>query len=260
MATIIGHHWYNYAKKPYDRYPGIGGNPLYTTPSGRKLYRHSEDEGSCLCYYRYGVYVVLFIPDCKYRATGTWTNLYSSLKTYGSDEVLYYIEGDATSSAGNLAITDKALESHTRLNGYKYWPTGFWQTRTWSTFESATASQGSIQLTATWKSTTIGTIAEMTGPDLYEGILLRIEGKYIDQLDKYRTDSTYSAYCFSPTYSGNSSWFGASTNTTPFMWTVTRSPSNMYGVTGSTIATFANGTVGLQAPVRELRYGEWWYY
>ena len=266
MANILGKQWWNLAKKPYDRYPGIGSNNLYTTPSGRKLYRHSNDEGSCLCYYRFGVYAVLFIPDCKYRSATYWCNYRCSMLGFGTDGVsTYYVNDDESSSTGDIILTDKALESHSLLSSYVNYPNGFWQCRCNSSYENALSSQGVTQNLINLKNTTVGDIPEMGAPDVYEGVLLRIEGKYIDSLDKYRTDSTYKVYCFSPDYSGNSLWFGASSGN-EYLWTVTlqwengQSMPNQLSMGQTAITPRPVVNTGLLAPVRELRYGEWKYY
>ena len=260
MAIIVGKQWYNLAKKPYDRYPSkASGSTPTLTPSGRYLYRHESDEGSCIAFYRFGVYVVLFIPDCKYRSVGGWSNFRCSLLSYGEDGLSYHVNDNEDDSTGDLIITDKQLETHGRIGNCKYFPNGFWQTRAWRQFENAYASQGAMQTCTNFYNTSITGVAELTAPDLYEGMVIRIEGKYIDAMDKYRNDATYKKFCFSPTYSGYSLWFGASEGR-EYLWTTTQGPTYQYGVAQAYVNTYTQNRNGVLAPVKEIRYGEWRYY
>lgn len=238
MATITGTSY------PQNIYISTSGGIV--TPSGRTLYRHSSDEGSVLVLDFFGTTVNMFIADCKYRSYTCWCDHGTSLTTWGQIPLSYLkpsLSNNSETNDDEIILTDSELQAHSLISTYSGYPLAKDICDVWY-------ANGNSTLTS-FRGMTIGNMTGFDAPNIYEAIMFRIEGTYIDTLDKYRNDSNYNQFCFSPTYNNRGGWFLAGSR--GYVWSCTKNSSYQYGIArGAFINAFMYSGSGIRAPIKEL--------
>ena len=169
-------------------------NAAQTLPSGRKIYRHSSNEGSVIEFDYWGTPMKLFVADAKYRATNLAYD--TTHQQHGNPELpatTEYFNGSQDSRTEALSYTknDAWIQST-----YPYLR------------KDGTAKSNTDNLMA--YSTTVAThhcrkqnisgVGQLDLPNLYETIILYLESDNIDALDPSAESSRDKALGMMNTY------------------------------------------------------------
>ena len=186
------------------------------TASGREIYRHSSNEGSVIIFDMFGTTVNLLVLDCRWRTV-------LSFGTYGKESTLsdysdtgpngtWIIDGSTTSV---LSVTDAApVITDTQLQTiwamFSTDKTARANCDVWMEYQGTYDSSGKLGVPAVEYVRGLSISGISNGfdiPNEYELMVLRIEGEYLDSLDKYKDDTTYNKYLFGRS-KPNGNWFG----------------------------------------------------
>ena len=154
-----------------------GGGPEQILPSERKLYRHSNNQGSVIEFDYWGTLMKLFVADAKYRAK---TLAYSTKQqSHGNPQLSVtrdYFNGSADNTNGALTYTKNDA----------------WIQGTYATLRNDGTAKSNTDFLMRFSATqaahycrnqNISGIGQLDLPNLYELIILYLESDNIDALD-----------------------------------------------------------------------------
>ena len=218
MATIYG----TQIKPTYiPQYITTGGE---LTPSGRRIYRHSCDEGSVLIFDFFGVSKSILVLDSKYRFPGTWGGGSGATRWVSNSLGNPYLNGSGFVS--DIDMTDAELQS------------------LWSNVASCATAATDASLNNYYYTVTVPNlnVTQFYAANIYEIMVIRIEANMLDQYDKYA--SSYPNYL-----AGNSNpkgYFGGGNN--GFTWYSSRAAFS----NNARVYEFSSGVGGMHYPILEL--------
>ena len=221
------------------QYEGGGGQEL---PSGRRIYRHSSNEGSVIEFDYWGAPIRLFVADAKYR---------------GLD--LAYDPPQYSRGNPQLSVTTEWFNGSQDDNtaALPYTKDDAWIQSTYAALKNDGTAKSNTDLlmrvTTTYaahhcRNQNISGVGQLDLPNLYELIILYLESDNIDALDPTVESNRDKALGMMNT-SGRFNF-----NDTLAIWSSTDlSPNSAWFINsrGRAYSTFKNSTRGV-APVKEL--------
>ena len=146
-------------------------------PSGRKLYRHSSNQGSVIEFDYWGAKKKLFVADAKYRGSNLAYD--TTDRSHGNPQVSVttsYFNGSADNSTGTLSYTKDDAWIQSTYPSLKNDGTAKSNTDKLMAYSSTQAAHHC-------RSQNISDVGQLDLPNLYELIILYLESDNIDALD-----------------------------------------------------------------------------